>query len=273
MRTSCILTMMAVAPFLAACDEDVERTVPPAAVAPANANDDAQTILGRYAAAWRGSEEMELPDGLTLGFDIAGEGGGTHHIVISPDGEATLQDGLSSNAYVTFLMDIDYLRRLDRDEVSALTSVARARMSDETPLNFRFPEGFRLTPDAMAFLLPLGFHFWNRSWPETIRFGDGTTRHVHGGNSAIFYYDRGLRTSWYQLEPGMHINADPELQANPFPSLFIMTRGQIRARLDGIERVLSEGEAVFVPAGMPHEFWADERQYGELVLIMFGEGA
>jgi mannose-6-phosphate isomerase-like protein (cupin superfamily) len=106
-----------------------------------------------------------------------------------------------------------------------------------------------------------------------IPFGDGLTRNVHGGNSAIFYYQQGLRTSWYQLEPGLHINRDEEEQVNPFPSLFIMTRGRIQARLGGTEMTLEEGHAVFVPAGMTHEFWAEEGQYGEFVLVMFGQGA
>jgi hypothetical protein len=36
---------------------------------------------------------------------------------------------------------------------------------------------------------------------------------------------------------------------------------------------LKEGHAVFVPPGMAHEFWAAEGEYGELVVLMFGEGA
>ena len=106
----------------------------------------------------------------------------------------------------------------------------------------------------MAHLLRLHFHFWNRDWPEVIPFGDGMTRNIHGGNAAPFYYDRGLRTSWYQLEPGMHINREEAMQTNPFPSLFIMTRGRIQARLGGTDMTLQEGQTVLVPAGMTHEF-------------------
>jgi D-lyxose ketol-isomerase len=106
-----------------------------------------------------------------------------------------------------------------------------------------------------------------------IPFGDGLTRNVHGANSAIFYYQRGIRTGWYQVEPGMHVNRSEADQTNPFPSLFIMTRGRIQARLGGELLELEEGQAVLVPAGMAHEFWAEEDQYGELVLVMFGEGA
>jgi quercetin dioxygenase-like cupin family protein len=71
----------------------------------------------------------------------------------------------------------------------------------------------------------------------------------------------------------MHVNAEAKDQTNPFPSLFIFTRGAIQARLGGEERTCTEGEAVLVPAGMTHEFWARPDQYGELILIMFGEGA
>ena len=53
----------------------------------------------------------------------------------------------------------------------------------------------------------------------------------------------------------------------------IVTRGTMTARLDGVERSLHEGEAVLIPAGMTHERWAAPGQYGEAILIMFGEGA
>jgi mannose-6-phosphate isomerase-like protein (cupin superfamily) len=239
-----------------------------------NSGDDARTILQRYADAWRGEEEMTLTDTVVLGFEIDGDGGGEYNVVIPPGGPAEIAFGIPDAGFdVVFTTDIDFLRRLDRGELNALTAVGRARMSDKTPLDFRFPEDFRLTPETQGYLMRLAFHFWNRNWPEVIPFGDGLTRNVHGGNSAIFYYQQGLRTSWYQLEPGLHINRDEEEQANPFPSLFIMTRGRIQARLGGTEMTLEEGQAVFVPAGMAHEFWANEDQYGEFVLVMFGQGA
>lgn len=239
-----------------------------------NSGDDARTILQRYADAWRGEEEMALRDTVVLGFEIDGTGGGEHHVAIPPSGNVELADGIPEAGYdVVFTTDIEFLRRLDRGELNALTALSRARSSDPTPLDFRFPEGFGWTPEARAFLLPLMFHFWNRDWPEVIPFGDGMTRNVHGGNAAIFYYDRGLRTGWYQLEPGMHINREEGDQRNPYPSLFIMTRGRVQARLGGTEMELQEGHAVLVPAGMTHEFWAQDGQYGEFVLIMFGEGA
>jgi mannose-6-phosphate isomerase-like protein (cupin superfamily) len=195
-------------------------------------------------------------------------------MTLTSEGPAELIDGLPDAGWTAvYDMNIDLLRRLDRGDLNAMTAVGRARMSDETPLDFRFPPDFRPTVEALGELLRLHFHFWNREWPEVIPFGDGLTRRVHGGNTSILYYQEGLRTSWYQLEPGLHINADEADQKNPFPSLFIMTRGRVQARLGGKEMTLEEGLAVHVPAGMTHEFWAEEDQYGELVLVMFGAGA
>jgi mannose-6-phosphate isomerase-like protein (cupin superfamily) len=239
-----------------------------------NSADEARTILQRYVEAWRGAEEMVLSETVVLGFEVDGTGGGAYHVTLPPSGGAELADGVPDSGYdVVFTTDIDLLRRLDRGELNALTALGRARMSDPTPLDFRFPPGFQLTPEAQSHLLRLTFHFWNRDWPEIIAFGDGLTRNVHGANSALFYYQRGIRTGWYQVEPGMHINRAEAEQTNPFPSLFIMTRGRVQARLGGELLELEEGQAVLVPAGMAHEFWAEEGQYGEFVLVMFGEGA
>jgi mannose-6-phosphate isomerase-like protein (cupin superfamily) len=256
-----------------ASGRESQRTSPTRSMAD-NSADDARAILKRYVDAWRGAEEMTLSETVVLGFEIEGTGGGSYHVTIPPAGPAELADGIPDSAYdVVFTTDIGHLRRLDRGELSALTALGRARMTDRTPLDFRFPPDFQLTPEAQGHLLRLTFHFWNRDWPEMIRFGDGLTRNVHGANSAVFYYQRGIRTAWYQVEPGMHVNRSEAEQTNPFPSLFIMTRGRIQARLGGKLVQFEEGHAVLVPAGMKHEFWAEEGQYGEFVLVMFGEGA
>jgi len=248
------------------------RSVPPPAphqVGP----DDARSILARYVQAWRGSGEMRLADTTTLSFLISGDGGGSFHVVLPPDGSAVLRDGTAGGATISFETDLSFLRRLDRGELNALTAMGQARSIDPVPLRMTFPEGFRWTPEASATVLPLVFHFWTRGSPETLRFGDGTTRLVHGGNVAVIYYDRGLRTAWCQLLPGIHINADPADQVNPFATLVIVTRGQARSRIGGVERILREGEAVLVTAGTAHEVWTGPGDYAECILVMFGPGA
>ncbi|MGD9142078.1 MAG: cupin domain-containing protein [bacterium] len=267
--------MLAAALLLAAgCRREgaPEMTRAPLAAGPGD-NATARDILERYAGAWRGAEEMKLEEAAVLAFWIEGEGGGEYHITLEPGGPGRLGDGIPSDYAFGFETDLQTLRRLDRGEWNALTAMGQARGSDPIPLVPRTPEGFEWTRENRAFVLPLVFHFWNREWPERVLFGEGVTREVHGGNVVIFYYSEGLRSGWYQVKPGMHMNADPADQTNPFDTLVILTRGTVTARLGGAERVLSEGEAVFVPAGMRHEFWAEEHQYGEFVIVMYGEGA
>jgi mannose-6-phosphate isomerase-like protein (cupin superfamily) len=251
-----------------------EPTVPPP-VNIDNRNDDVRTILTRYAAAWRGREALPGATApIAIGFEITGAGGGSYHLQLPPEGPGTLHDGLPVTDWeVIFQTDMEFLRRLDRGEISALTALGQAQGNDPTPLVPRFPPGFRWTVENRARMLPLVFHFWNRESPPILRFGEGSSRRIHGGDMAVFYYDVGLRTAWARIQPGVHVNEDPKDQANPFPSLVIVTRGIATARIGGREMILQEGQAVLVPAGVTHEFWATEDQYGECVIIMFGPGA
>lgn len=265
-------TLLLLTAATTAAGQETRPTTPPPIEA-VNAHDDARAILARYAQAWRGQAEMPLAETVVVGFSVRGPGGGEFHITLDPDGPAALAEGAAAAPSVVFETDIETLRRIDRGEWNALTAMGQARASDPIPLIPRFPEGFRWTPEARAFFLPLAFHFWNRGWPEVVQFGDGRTRRVHGGNATVLYYDRGLRTAWYQIEPGMHVNADPRDQTNPFPTIVVMTRGALQGRLGGHERELREGEMIFIPAGMTHEVWANENQYGEFLVLMFGEDA
>ena len=238
-----------------------------------NANDSARLIMQRYADAWRGRQELTLDRNLVIAFWIKGEGGGEYYVVLSQTPGATVGDGVPTQYDLGFELDISFLRRLDRGEMNALTAMGQARSSDPTPVVPKFGPQFASIPDSALFFRRLCFHFWTRDWPETVRFGDGTTREVHGGNATVFYYDNQLRSAWYQLKAGMHINADPGGQINDYPQTVIVTRGRFRARLDGRDRLVSEGEMILIPAGMASEFWTEGDQYGEFVWLGFGPGA
>jgi mannose-6-phosphate isomerase-like protein (cupin superfamily) len=193
--------------------------------------------------------------------------------VVPPDGSALLAAGPGADGSIVFEMDMATLRKIDSGEWNALTAMAQERSDDATPMTAHFPPGFSWTPENRGLYMPFVFHFWNRQRPEIIRFGHGTTRRVHGAEGTLLYYDSGFRSAWFQLEEGVHVNANPRAQRNPFPSLFIATRGSAHARLDGIVHRLQEGEAVLVPAGMTHEFWTAPGECAEVILVMFGQGA
>jgi len=269
------LLVFAYVPGLCAAQDEKhppDMTHPPKA-AEIYDRDGAEDILSRYALAWRGEEEMDLRGETVLAFWVSGDEGGEYNIVLPLEGPGRLVEGTPESYDFGFETDIATLRRLDRGEWNAFTAMGQARGTDPIPLVPKAPEGFEWTPENRGYFIPLLFHFWNREWPETVPFGEGTTRLVHGANSTIFYYDKGLRTGWYQVKAGMHVNADPQDQTNEFHTLIIMTRGALTSRLGGKERVISEGEAVFIPAGMTHELWAEPDQYGEFIIMMFGEGA
>jgi mannose-6-phosphate isomerase-like protein (cupin superfamily) len=238
------------------------------------AADDAGTILRRFTDAWRGGQQLALQDTIHLGFRIHGEGGGTFHAAVPPDGPVHLLAGETrADDAIVFEMDMATLLRLDSGELNALTAMAQGHASDPTPLVAHHPPGFNWTPENRALYMPFMFHFWNREHPAIVRFGEGSTRTVHGAEATVLYYDRGFRSAWYRVAEGVHINADPRQQRNPFTSMFIITQGTISARIDGIQLRLTAGETLVVPAGISHEFWAEPGEGGDAVVIMFGPGA
>jgi mannose-6-phosphate isomerase-like protein (cupin superfamily) len=235
--------------------------------------DSARTILQRFADAWRGREELALDGDLIVAFRIRGEGGGDYHVTLSQKPGATVRDGVVDAYDLRFEAGMDVLRRLDRGDLNALTAMGQAQAGDAIPLVPAFGAEFAGRPDASLIFRRLAFHFWTRDWPEVVRFGESTTRVVHGGNATVLLYDDRFRSAWFQLKAGTHINADPGDQTNDFPQLVVVTRGRVKARLAGQDRTLAEGQAAFIPAGMTHEFWAEAGDYGECLWIAFGEGA
>ncbi|HEX7012023.1 MAG TPA: cupin domain-containing protein [Steroidobacteraceae bacterium] len=164
--------------------------------------------------------------------------------------------------------------RIVAGEIHALTTMAQARSSDPAPMRVDTVNGFQMDEAGRAAFLSVSFHFFTTGIPEIVPLGPSRARPVHGGEALPIYYAKGLRTSWYAIAPGQHINAEAEDQVNDFPSLFIILEaGSARGRIGGREMVLGDNQAIFVPAGMSHEFWNPGNERATLLLIMFGENA
>ncbi len=190
------------------------------------------------------------------------------------EAEVTLRRGFPDEPTFFFFTDAETLGKIYRGELASLTAMGKAYSSDYAPLDVDGMEGVEPTPELVEHMLSLSFHFWTRGFPEIIRFGDKRyTRELHGGNAVLFYYQEGFRSGWFQIEPGQHVNEDPGMQKNPFPSMLIITKGAVDGRIGGVDRRLAEGEAVYIGPGVSHEFWNAGSEPGEGVLVMFGEGA
>jgi mannose-6-phosphate isomerase-like protein (cupin superfamily) len=106
-----------------------------------------------------------------------------------------------------------------------------------------------------------------------VRFNGATSRIVHGANVVVFYYEKGFRSAWFQVAKGQHVNKNPEDQTNAFPSMFIMLQGKAEAKIGGKQSTFPAGEMIFIPPNVTHEFWNPYDEPGEMILLMFGEGA
>ena len=212
--------------------------------------------------------------GVERTFGITIKQVGEWYVEVKGSKGVTLKEGAVPVPAPFFITDMATLGRIERGEIGIMTSMGRERMSDDTPMNFGFANDFELTPESLAQLLPLTFHFWTKGQPEIVHFGEvDQARLIHGAYATIFYYEKGLRSGYYRLEKGQHINADEELQANPFPSLFILIGGAMESRIGGEVMTIEGKQAILVPAGVPHEFWNTSDIPAEFILIMFGDGA
>lgn len=186
----------------------------------------------------------------------------------------TVERGLPAVPAFVYVTDGETFERIASGEIHAPTTMVQARASDPTPMRVETVNGFQMDESGRAAFLSVSFHFFTTGIPEIVPLDPSRALPAHGGEALPIYYAKGLRTSWYGIAPGQHINADPRNQVNDFASLFIIIEaGTARARLGGREIALRDNQAIFVPAGMTHEFWNPGDERATMILIMFGENA
>lgn len=179
----------------------------------------------------------------------------------------------STPAFYFEVENSDWLGKLYRGEVNALTSMAKAFETDHTPMDIDAMEGFEPPEDFGDVVIPFTFHFWTKGNPEMVPFSPEMTRRTHGANMGVFYYQPGLRSGWFDVRPGDHVNENEKSRDNPFPSMFILIEGEMTAIIGGVETRFKAGNMIFVPAGVSHEFFNNTGKPAFGFLFMFGEGA
>ncbi len=215
----------------------------------------------------------------TFGITVRGSAEPEWHVVASGRKDAAgrfevdLGRGLPAEPAAVYATDLETLGKIDRGEMNALTAMGRARASDPAPMDITFTPGFQPGEDFLAGFLPLTFHFWTRGFPETVSFGPAAGREVHGATMVVLYYQQGLRSAWGQIRKGQRVNADPQDQVNPFPTMIIGLRGRAMAKVGGVEKTLEPGQMIFVPPGIAHEAWNPFAEPAEFIILMFGDGA
>ncbi len=187
--------------------------------------------------------------------------------------EVILEDGLPNIKTYVYRIEFETLKAINEGRINALTAQAKAFSSDYAPMDVYEINDYSPTEDEDSALNSFSFHFWTRGFPEVIPFRPDATRRAHGSGVTIFYYEKGLRTGWYNILPGERVREDAREQAMPFPMMGVMIKGTAKGIVDGESITVSEGNTVFIPANVHHKWWNESDTPVELILIMFGKGA
>ncbi|HZD52944.1 MAG TPA: cupin domain-containing protein [Woeseiaceae bacterium] len=234
----------------------------------------AREALERLAGDYARDPSLMYP--VTFGVRIGADDWTVSAVPVSADKAAsvTVTSGAPEVPTFVYSTNAETFARVASGDLHALTAMAQAHASDPTPMQLETVNGWEMDDAGRAAFLSVSFHFFTTGQPEVVLLGPAHALPAHGGEALPIYYDEHLRTSWYGIAPGQHINADPRDQVNDFPSLFIVIKGgTARARLGGREMTLEDNEAILVPKGVAHEFWNPGDERATLLLIMFGESA
>ncbi len=187
--------------------------------------------------------------------------------------KVTVHDGKPEQPSFYFDTNLETLNKVDRGEMSALTGAAKAFSTDYAPFDADVMEGFNPDKGFLKTLMSVYFHFWTKGLPERIPYGLDYTRFTHGAQASIFYYQPGFRSGYVAIKKGQHANEDEKSKSNPFPTLLIAIKGEGKMIINGVESILTAGEAVLIPAEVKHEFMNENDAPLECILLMFGDGA
>lgn len=234
---------------------------------------DALTILQGYAEDYE--KDLSLKENVTFGVKVDEL---FYHIqaiarTVEKPSKVTVHKGEPKEPTFYFYTDIQTLNKIDRGELNALTGSAKAFSNESAPFDADVMEGYQPDASFMPTLLSTMFHFWTKGMPERIPYGMDYTRFTHGAQASIFYYQEGFRSGYFAIKKGQHANKDERSKTNPFPTLFIAIKGNGMMIINEEKSAIKEGEAVVIPAGVPHEFYNDNDQPLEGIILMFGDGA
>ena len=187
--------------------------------------------------------------------------------------EVELKRGIPKEATYVYKIEYPTLMAIYEGTINALTAQGKAFATDYTPMSVYEMDDFYPSLEEDGALNAFSFHFWTKGFPEIVAFRPDATREAHGSSMVIFYYEKGLRTGWYNIMPGERVRDDAREQAAPFPMMGIAIKGTANGIVDGEPVTISAGNTVFIPAGVAHKWWNDTDEPVEVILVMWGDGA
>ena len=225
-------------------------------------------ILQAMATAYERKGSPGAP--VAVSFDID-EGTETWSLVASLEEGPHLEAGEHVSPEFIVVTSTEVLQRLYAGGISPLTAAGREAMHQETPLNFRFPEGVAPGQALYHRIVLFVQRFFNPHPGERIRVSEDASRVVHGGNVVGLYADVGFRSAWYLLKPGEQLNEPGD--TNPFPQAFVILSGSGTADIAGMPHDLEPNTAYFIPPGSEHVVRPSADGPLMLIWLAWGEGA
>ena len=226
------------------------------------------SILAAYAEDYR--HDLTFTDAVTFGVKVADD---FYTINVTAEKSDVTRGEPQTPSFYFTIKNSAYLNKLNNGEYAALTLMGKAFSSDVTPMDVEMMEGFQPDADFGDGLLPFIFHFWTRGTPEMVKFSADATRVVHGANLGVLYYQPGLRSGWFDIRPGQHVNEDEASRTNPFPSMLIVIEGEVEALIGDETFNFEAGNMMLIPAGVSHQFINRGKESAFGFLFMFGDGA
>jgi len=233
---------------------------------------EAEAILSAFAEDYANDPTAEA---IEIGFDVSGE---RFFLTVSPADSGphvvTFDAGFPDQPIIYWEMSLDTLRRIEAG-MTGETATQRGRAGDERLMVLRATSGFpaylmRRNGAFQDMLNRFKVHFFIRGMPEIVPIGPEHSVGSHGTSVVGLAYQPRVSVVITNILPGDAVNEEEDLDANPFDSVFIATSGRVRARIGGVEAVLEEGHALYVPADVEHVFWNDFEEPYQGVMVLYG---
>lgn len=232
-----------------------------------NSVDRLEEILCDWAGAYCEKNGPDFRD--TLHFHLAGSD--NYRYIIFSEGDYTLSEGMHPGARVVFTASIDTYNRIYDGEMSAMTAVGRASVTEPAPLDIILANGMTLGKVNWDWAYYTLGNFFNVHPANRTLLGIEHSRKVHGGNAVALFYSVGYRSAWYHIGRGEMLNESGE--RDPFNQSFVILSGSGTAQIGNDTIQLQANEAYYIRPMQEHRVWSDTEKGITLLWNAWGSEA